>query len=111
MAHSRIHSIEAGCVLVADGTDMSRGRSRIPAMLSKDPAVGDIHRHSASAIRRVDLGPGESKPVRITVAMDNLTGVFQVEEVFMTKVKASPIMQHLEICVVVDDQPPRFYLR
>jgi len=111
MAQSRIYSIEAGAVLVADGTDMTRGRSRIPAMLSRDPMVGDIHRYSASAITRVDLGPGESKPVRITVTMEDMTGIFQVEEVFMTKVKASPIMTHLEVCVLVGDQPPRMYLK
>lgn len=111
MAESRIHSIEAGTVLVADGTDMTHGRSRIPAMLSRDPAVGDIHRYSASAITRVEVGPGESKPVRVTIAMENTTGLFQVEEVFMTKVKASPIITHLEVSVVVGDQPPRFYLK
>jgi len=111
MAQSRIHSIEAGAVLVADGTDMAGGRARIPTLLSRDPAVGDIHRHSASAVTRVEIGPGESKPVRITVSMENLTGTFQVEEVLMTKVKASPIMSHLEVCVVVGEEPPRFYLR
>lgn len=111
MAQSRIHSVEAGAVLVADGTDMARGRSRIPAMLSRDPAVGDIHRYSAGAVTRVDVGPGETKPVRITVAMENNTGIFQVEEVFMTKVKASPILSYLEVCVLVGDEPPRFYLK
>lgn len=111
MAHSRIHSIEAGIGLVADGTDMSRGRSRIPQMLERDPAVGDMHRFSASAIARVDISEGDSKPVRITATMDNVTGLFQVEEVLMTKVKASPIMQYLELAALVNDQPPRFYLR
>jgi uncharacterized protein len=111
MAHSRIHSVEAGVGLVADGTDMSRGRSRIPQMLERDPAVGDMHRFSASAITRVDISEGDVKPVRITAQMDNVTGLFQVEEVLMTKVKASPIMQFLELAALVGDQPPRFYLR
>ncbi len=110
MAVSRIHSIEAGVVLVADGTDMSRGRSRIPQIMDRDPVVGDMHRFSASAIRRVDLTAGDSKPVRITITMENQTGLFQVEEVLMTKVKASPIMPYLEICAIVGEQPPRFYL-
>ncbi|GIV61138.1 MAG: HD domain-containing protein [Rhodothermaceae bacterium] len=111
MGHSRIHSVEAGVVLVADGTDMTQGRSRIPQVLDRDPVVGDIHRYSASAIRRVDITPGESKPVRITIAMENKTGLFQVEEVLMAKVKTSPIMAHLEICALVADEPPRYYLR
>lgn len=111
MAHSRIHSLEAGIGLVADGTDMSRGRSRIPQMLERDPTVGDMHRFSASAITRVDIEAGDAKPVRVTVTMENVTGLFQVEEVLMTKVKASPIMPYLELCALVGDQPPRFYLR
>jgi uncharacterized protein len=111
MAHARIHSIEAGIGLVADGTDMSRGRSRIPQMLERDPTVGDMHRFSASAITRVEIAEGEFKPVRITAIMDNVTGLFQVEEVLMTKVKASPIMQYLELVALVGDQQPRFYLR
>lgn len=111
MAHARIHSVEAGVGLVADGTDMSRGRSRIPQMLERDPAVGDMHRFSASAITRVEIQEGESKPVRISALMDNVTGLFQVEEVLMTKIKASPIMQYLELAALVTDQPPRFYLR
>jgi uncharacterized protein len=111
MAHDRIHSLEAGTVLVADGTDMSRGRSRIPQLLSRDPAIGDIHRYSASAITRVDITAGENKPVRLTVSMENVTGLFQVEEVLMAKVKVSPMMAHLEIVALVGDHPPRYYLR
>lgn len=110
MAKVRIHSVEAGVVLVADGTDMTRGRSRIPQLMERDPTVGDMHRYSASAIKRVDIAAGEHKPVRITVAMDNATGLFQVEEVLMTKVKASPIIDALEIVAVVSDEAPRFYL-
>ncbi len=110
MAKVRIHSVEAGTVLVADGTDMTRGRSRIPQLIERDPVVGDMHRFSANAVTRVDLTPGEHKPVRINVAMENVTGLFQVEEVLMTKVKASPIMQHLEVSATVGDEPPRFYL-
>ena len=97
-------------VLVADGTDMARGRSRIPQLMERDPVVGDMHRFSASAISRVDITAGDNKPVRITVAMENVTGLFQVEEVLMAKVKASPIIDCLEICAIVDEEPPRFYL-
>ncbi len=111
MGHSRIHSIEAGVVLVADGTDMTRGRSRIPSLLDRDPAVGDIHRFSARAIERVEIRPGESKPIRITVKMENVTGLFQIEEVLMAKIKASPIMPYIELSALVGDDPPRFYLR
>jgi metal-dependent HD superfamily phosphatase/phosphodiesterase len=110
MAKVRIHSVEAGVVLVADGTDMSRGRSRIPQLIERDPVVGDMHRFSANAITRVDILNGENKPVRIVVSMENVTGLFQVEEVLMTKVKASPIMPYLEVAAIVGTEPPRFYL-
>lgn len=111
MAHTRIHSVEAGIVLIADGTDMSRGRSRIPSIMDRDPAVGDMHRYSASSITRVEIGPGETKPVKISISMDNMTGLFQVEEVLMTKVKASPIISHFEIVAVIPGQEPKYYLK
>jgi metal-dependent HD superfamily phosphatase/phosphodiesterase len=111
MAHSRIFSVEAGVVLVADGTDMTRGRSRIPLMLGRDPAVGDIHRYSADAITRVEIKSGDQKPVHVTIIMDDHTGLFQVEEVFMTKVKSSPIMNYLEVSVAIGEEPLRYYLR
>ncbi|MDA1027961.1 MAG: phosphohydrolase [Bacteroidetes bacterium] len=111
MAHTRIHSIEAGTVLVADGTDMTKGRSLIPFTLQLDPEVGDMHRYSANTISRVEIVKGENKPVRISIQMDNATGLFQIEEVLMTKVKASPIMKHLEIEAKIDNQEPRMYLK
>ena len=111
MAHSRIHSIEAGVVLVADGTDLTRGRSRIPLQMELKPAVGDMHRFSAGSITRVEIAAGELKPVRISVFMEDRTGLFQIEEVLMAKVKASPIIQYLEIAANVNDQESRFYLR
>ena len=111
MGNSEIHSVEAGTVLVADGSDMGKGRSRIPSLLSRDPSVGDMHRFSASAVQRVDITTGETKPVRITASMDNLTGLFQIEEVLMAKIKESPIMPYIELCALVGEDPPRFYLR
>jgi uncharacterized protein len=111
MAHIRIHSIEAGTVLVADGTDMTKGRSLIPFNLQLDPTVGDMHRYSANTISRVEIVKGENKPVRISIQMDNATGLFQIEEVLMAKVKASPIMKHLEIEAKIDDQESRMYLK
>lgn len=111
MAHTLIHSVEAGIVLVADGTDLTKGRSLIPLNLQLDPEVGDMHRFSANTISRVDIEKGKRKPVRITIQMDNATGLFQIEEVLMAKVKASPIMKHLEIAAQIGDEKPRMYLK
>jgi metal-dependent HD superfamily phosphatase/phosphodiesterase len=111
MAQVRVHSVEAGVVLVADGTDMSKGRSLIPFNLQLDPEVGDMHMYSANTISKVTIGVGANKPVRVSINMDNATGLFQIEEVLMGKVKASPIMKHLEIEAIIDNQPPRMYLK
>jgi len=111
MAHVRVHSLEAGTVLVADGTDMTKGRSLIPFTMQFEPSVGDMHRFSANTISKVDIKAGSNKPVRISIQMDNPTGLFQIEEVLMGKVKASPIMKHLEIEALIDGQEPRMYLK
>ena len=37
MASKKIHSIEAGIILIADGCDMTKGRARIPMALNKTP--------------------------------------------------------------------------
>lgn len=111
MAHVRVHSIEAGVTLVADGTDMARGRARVSSELSVGPVVGDIHRHSANSITRVDVQRGVTKPIHIAVQMRDATGLFQIEEVLMTKVKASPIYSMLEISAEIAGEEPRYYLR
>lgn len=110
MATQRIHSIEAGLILVADGCDMEKGRSRIPMMLSVEPRVGDIHQYSAAAISKVDIGPGEHRPIRIDVAMDESVGFFQVEEVLLQKVNMSPVKPQIELYAAVHGQEARKYL-
>lgn len=86
MATRTIHSLEAGLVLIGDGSDMEKGRARIPAMLSAEPRVGDIHRTSASAIQKVKIIKGTEKPICIKVIMSNSVGFFQIEEVFSPKI-------------------------
>jgi metal-dependent HD superfamily phosphatase/phosphodiesterase len=110
MATEVIHSIEAGILLVADGTDMTQGRSRLVGKLLRDPAIGDMHKHSADAVKKVTIGQGAKKPVLISIEMIDYAGIFQVEEVLLPKVAASTIKQYLEICVKVKDDPPRYYL-
>ncbi|MBT6582223.1 MAG: hypothetical protein HOO17_10385 [Bacteroidetes Order II. Incertae sedis bacterium] len=90
---------------------MTKGRSLIPINLQLDPEVGDMHRYSANTISKVEIEKGEMKPVRISIQMDNPTGLFQIEEVLMGKVKASPIIKHLEIEACIDGEQPRMYLK
>lgn len=110
MGNFRIHSVEAGTIMLADGADCTRGRAQIPAMLNKNPMLGDIHRFSASTISEVRIIKGKRKPVRIEVVMDSSAGLFQVEEVLMGKAKLSPIMNFLEIAAFLNGQE-RLYLQ
>jgi uncharacterized protein len=110
MATRRIHSVEAGLVLVADGCDMEKGRSRIPMMLSSEPRAGDIHQYSAAAIQKVSITKGEKKPVRISVEMSESVGFFQIEEVLLQKIGMSPAKPYLELCGFVSGSAPRWYL-
>lgn len=97
MATQKIHSLEAGLVLIGDGSDMEKGRARIPAMLSGAPRVGDIHRTSAGAIQRVRIQKGVEKPIGITVEMNASVGFFQIEEVFFPKINTSPVKPYIEL--------------
>lgn len=110
MAKYRIHSVEAGTVMIGDGADCTRGRAQIPVLLSKHPMLGDIHRFSASAITEVRIIRGQRKPVRIEVDMTGSAGLFQVEEVLMGKAKVSPIMNFMEIAAYLDGKE-RLYLQ
>jgi len=110
MGHRTIHSLEAGLIPVADGCDMAKGRARIPMMRQETVRVGDIHRYSASAVDKVEILPGEQRPIRITVRMAQSVGLFQVEEVLWAKIQASPIQPYIELLAQVRDEKPRQYL-
>jgi len=99
--HEEVHclSLEAGIVKVADGTDMAKGRARVPYELGKV----DIHSLSALAIDKVEIERGTSKPVRIVVGMSNEAGVFQVEEILGRKIKTSGIGRYIEVFAIGKD--------
>lgn len=81
------YTIEAGIVRVADALDMSEGRSRIPYQAGKI----DIHSISATAIDRVEILEGAEKPVHIEIYMNNIAGIFQVDELLRRKLIGSGI--------------------
>lgn len=110
MATHRIHSLEAGIVLIADGSDMEKGRARIPSILSQQPKVGDIHRTSSSAIQKVRISKGTEKPINITVEMSASVGFFQIEEVFFPKINISPVKPYIELYAGVVDREMLRYL-
>ncbi len=110
MATRKIHSLEAGIVLIGDGSDMEKGRARIPTILSNEPRAGDIHRTSASAIQKVKISKGLEKPINITVEMNASVGFFQIEEVFFPKINFSPVKQYIELYAGVTDREMLRYL-
>ena len=110
MASQKIHSLEAGIILVADGCDMERGRARIPLILSTQSSVGDIHKYSATAIRRVLIEDGEERPIRIVVDMSESVGFFQVEEVLLRKIASSPVKGLIEVYAGVEGEKMKRYL-
>ncbi len=110
MSSRKIHSIEAGVILIADGCDMTKGRARIPLALNTTPRVGDIHKYSANAINRISIHHGENKPIRIDIEMSGDVGFFQIEEVLLTKIDVSPAKQFVELYAGVEGQEMKCYL-
>ncbi|GAB1483926.1 HD domain-containing protein [Treponema sp.] len=110
MGGRKIHSLEAGVILVADGCDMEKGRARIPMALGNEPRVGDIHKYSANSIEEVHLSAGAEKAIRIDVFMSSEVGFFQVEEVLLGKIAASTVKMHIELYAGIQGGESKRYL-
>lgn len=110
MGTQKIHSLEAGLILVADGCDMEKGRARIPMAINQESKIGDIHKYSANEIERVRIEKGEQKPIRIHVEMNASVGFFQVEEVLFPKINHSPVKPYIELYANVIGRDVKCYL-
>ncbi|MBI4540937.1 MAG: HD domain-containing protein [Gemmatimonadetes bacterium] len=86
-------TLEAGVVRIADALDMAKGRSRIPF----EQGSMSIHSVSAAAIEAVHIEPGEEKPVRLSIAMSNSAGVFQLDQLFRDKLAGSGLEPYIEL--------------
>ena len=93
----RSTGLESKIIATADGTDMTKGRARIPYKLAKP----DIHKFSALAIEKVSVVEGEEKPIRIIVEMNDTTGIFQVEEQVLQKTRDVDFRDYVEILVKI----------
>ncbi len=91
------YTVEAGVVRVADALDMAEGRSRIPV----DAGQMGIHAISAAAIDSIDIAAGEDRAVRIAIEMNNSAGVFQVDDLLATKLRGTPLADHVEVIASV----------
>lgn len=110
MSSRKIHSIEAGIILIADGCDMTKGRARIPLSINTTPKVGDIHKYSANAINRIGIHHGDRKPIKIDIEMSAEVGFFQIEEVLISKIDSSPAKEYVELYAGVEGEERKCYL-
>jgi len=94
------YTVEAGVVRVADALDMAHGRSRIPVEAGQ---VG-IHAISAAAIESIDIASGDERAVRIEIEMNNSAGVFQVDDLLATKLRGTPLADHVEVIATVEGE-------
>ncbi|PIN99833.1 phosphohydrolase [archaeon CG10_big_fil_rev_8_21_14_0_10_43_11] len=92
-----ITSIEGGVVPIADGCDITKGRSRIPLRLSEQAHKADIHEFSANAIQSVSIEGGREKAIHITAIMDNPAGLFQIEQILLPKIKVTPLKNDVRV--------------
>ena len=98
LTSSKPLTVEAAIVSVADATDMTEGRSRIPFSTGRI----DIHTVSAKSITDVKIERGVKKPVAIIITMYDSPGIFQVQELLAKKIIESTILEdYTEIKVKV----------
>ena len=80
MSSRKIHSTEAGIILIADGCDMTKGRARIPLSINTTPRVGDIHKYSCLLYTSITMAADTSYRYRYNETHRYQTsqiGVFQ----------------------------------
>jgi metal-dependent HD superfamily phosphatase/phosphodiesterase len=79
---------------------MAHGRSRIPV----EAGQMGIHAISAAAIDSIDIATGEDKAVKIEITMNNSAGVFQVDDLLATKLRGTPLAEHVEVVAAVEGE-------
>ena len=91
---------DAGIVRVADALDMAKGRSRIPFERGRV----SIHSLSAAAIEEVEITDGEQKPIRISIRMNNSSGIYQVDGLLQAKLRGSGLEPYVEVIAHIDTE-------
>jgi uncharacterized protein len=93
-------TLEAGILRVADALDMEQGRSRISFERGR---VG-IHSLSAAAIEEVAITDGDAKPIRISITMNNSSGIYQVDSLLKAKLLGSGLEPYVEVLAHIDTE-------
>ena len=96
------YTIEASLVKLADGTDMTKGRGRMPF----DMGNVNINCVSAMSIVEVQIEKGVEKPIGIKVNMSNSAGVFQVEEILYKKLVSGVASGYVEVTAQTTPEQP-----
>jgi len=93
-------TVESGILRVADALDMEQGRSRIAFERGR---IG-IHSLSAAAIEEVEISDGEEKPIRISIRMNNSSGIYQVDGLLKAKLRGSGLEPYVEVIAHIDTE-------
>jgi metal-dependent HD superfamily phosphatase/phosphodiesterase len=93
-------TLEAGILRVADALDMEQGRSRI----AFERGRVSIHSLSAAAIEEVEISDGENTPIRISIRMNNSSGIYQVDGLLKAKLRGSGLEPYVEVIAHIDTE-------
>jgi len=63
-----------------------------------------IHSLSAAAIEEVVITDGETKPIRISVLMNNSSGIYQVDGLLKAKLRGSGLEPYVEVIAHIDTE-------
>ncbi len=96
------YTLEASLIKVADGTDMTKGRGRMPF----DMGNVNINCVSAMSIDEVKIEKGLEKPISIKIGMTNSAGVYQVQEILYKKLAAGVAGRYIEITAQTTPERP-----
>jgi metal-dependent HD superfamily phosphatase/phosphodiesterase len=96
-------TIEGAILRVADALDMAKGRSRVPF----ETLLPNIHSLSSYAIEEVKISAGREKAVRVEIEMSNSAGLYQVDEGLGTKLRGTPLAEHVEVIARIEGEHER----
>lgn len=96
-AGTRVLTMEAGVVRVADALDLKEGRARIPFEQGKV----DIYSISALSISDVDISSLPEKPVVISIKMHTEAGIFQIDQLLKQKIAGTGLEKYISVVAEV----------
>src|ERR671937_104811 len=104
--YGRPLTLEAGIIRVADALDMAKGRSRIPFERGRV----SIHSLSAAAIDDVTITDGLERPIGIEIAMNNSSGIYQVDELLGAKLRGSGLEHYVDVIAHIEGEAEKLLL-